>query len=227
MSWRGSRESARRRFVERYDAAEADGYDALVGTLEAEDEAAYLADLDPAVVFEPGMRVLDAGAGTGTMCQLLARRGDLSITALEPAPAMLERLKARPGLERVVAVEGFCDAPGDRTYFSEASFDIVISRQLCNCLFDPLAAFENWRHWLAREGAAVVIDGLYDRDSWSGKWEEEVDALPLSSCRTMALVLYLLERAGFEVEHVGPMARTNERPTARTRRYCVVARKPQ
>ncbi len=225
MSWRVDQAETRRRFVESYDEAEVDGYDALVGTLSPEDEAAYLADLARVITFEVGLRVLDAGAGTGTMCQLLAGLGGLSITALEPVPAMTARLRARPGLEGVNVVEGFCDAPGDRAHFDEASFDVIVSRQLGNCLFDPLAAFANWRHWLAPGGAVVVIDGLYDRDSWSGRWEQELDALPLSAHRTMALAPYLLEQAGFAVEHVGPMAEVNARPATRTQRYVVVALK--
>ena len=61
MSWRDDQAAARRRMLEKYDQAEADWYEEIVGTLSAEDEAAYLDDLSRVVAFEPGQRVLDAG----------------------------------------------------------------------------------------------------------------------------------------------------------------------
>jgi SAM-dependent methyltransferase len=226
MSWRVSRDEFRRRSTGKYDRSEVDAYDSLVGTLSADDEAAHLADLGEVFRFEPGMRVLDAGGGTGTVCKLLTRIEGLSVTALEPAPAMLAALRSKPALQHVRTVRGFCDAPEDRDIFEEATFDVIVSRQLGNVLFDPLAAFANWRHWLVPGGAVVVMDGLYERSAWSGRWEEEVDVLPLSVCRTMALIPYLLESSGYRIEVVQPMAAVGARPSTRTPRYVVVARAP-
>jgi len=227
MSWRVSQDAHRARSLRKYDAAEVEGYESLVGSLSPEDEAAHRSDLERIVALRPGMAVLDAGAGTGTLCALLAKCEGLALTALEPAPAMLAKLRGKAGLEGVRTVEGFCDAAGDRGHFGEAEFDVVLSRQLGNVLFDPLAAFRNWHHWLVPGGSAVVIDGTYGRDSWSGKWEEEIDALPLSAHQSLALVPYLLEQAGFEIESVGPMTAVNARPSTRTPRYAAVARKPR
>ncbi len=94
-----------------------------------------------------------------------------------------------------------------------------------NGLYDPLSAFTNWHHWLKVGGAVIVLDGLYDRSAWSGTWEEEIDVLPVSACRTTALTPYLLEHAGFSVEAVTFMHQTNAMPSTRTQRYLVVARK--
>lgn len=227
MTWRGDQEACRRRTVEKYDADEVEAYDSLVGTMSREDEDAVLADLDRVVALRSGMRVLDVGAGTGTVSGMLSRIEGLRITALEPAPAMLDRLRSKPGLEGVRAVEGFCDAPGDRTRFEEASFDVIASRQVGNVLFDPLSAFRNWHHWLAPGGAVVLMDGFYTRTSWTGRWEEEADMLPLSCNQSMALIPYLMESVGFLVVAAQPMAATNARPTTRTPRYVVVARTPE
>ena len=92
-----------------------------------------------------------------------------------------------------------------------------------NGLYDPLAAFRSWRRWLRPDGTVLVIDGLYGRDGWRGMWEEEIDALPLSACQTMATVPYLLEASGFRVRAVQRMATVNALPTTRTPRYVVVA----
>ena len=127
-----------------------------MGHLDREDEDAYLSDPAEVFTFRDGMRFLDAGAGTGTLCKMLSRVGRLSLTALEPAPAMLAKLEAKPELRGVRAVEGFCDAIEDRVHFEQDAFDVVLSRQLANCFFDPLAAFSNWYCWLKPAGAVVL-----------------------------------------------------------------------
>jgi SAM-dependent methyltransferase len=225
MSWRDSQNASRRRYLEKFDADEAERYDAAVGALAREDEDAYLSDLAGALPLAAGMQVLDAGAGTGTLTRILVRCPGLTLTALEPAPAMLARLRARPELRGVAAIEGFCDAVADRALFAPARFDVIASRQLVNGLYDPLAAFANWHCWLKPGGAVMVIDGLYERAAWSGAWAEEVDVLPVAACQSTALVPYLLEQSGFSVEAVRMMDAVNRRPSTRTPRYLVVARK--
>jgi hypothetical protein len=86
-------------------------------------------------------------------------------------------------------------------------------------------AFKNWHRWLKAGGAVIVIEGLYDRPAWVGRWEEEVDLLPLSACRTTATVPYLLEQAGFNIDAVYYMNATNALPATRTQRYIVFASK--
>jgi SAM-dependent methyltransferase len=225
VTWRSTQDDSRARYLAKFDEAEAERWDAVGAALGRTDEDAYLADLAEAFAFRPGMSVLDAGAGTGALCTMLARLPGIAMTALEPAPAMLARLRRRPGLESVVAVQGFCDAQMDRQHFNAAQFDVIASRQLINGLFDPLTAFENWHHWLKPGGAVVAIDGAYGRDAWTGVWQEEIDVLPLSATQSTATVPYLLEAAGFRVDAVRWMDAVNALPSTRTARYMVVARK--
>lgn len=58
-------------------------------------------------VLQPGMEVLDIGAGTGVFTVPLARRG-AKVTALEPAPAMLAALQKRVEAEGFSSVEFLC-----------------------------------------------------------------------------------------------------------------------
>lgn len=224
MNWRCSRAESRSRYLAKFDAAEVDRYDASVGTLSGADEEAYQSDLVPVLTPRAGAAVLDVGAGTGAMSGILARQPGLSITALEPAPAMLARLRGKANLTGVTTVEGFCDALEDRGHFAAAQFDVIVSRQLVNGLYDPLTAFSNWRHWLAPRGAVVVIEGIYGRSAWTGIWQEEVDVLPLAACQGTAATPYLLEAAGFRIETVRWMEAVNRLPATRTPRYMVVAR---
>ena len=225
MDWQITRTLARRRHAARYDDIEARGYHAQpgLGTLRPEEEEAYLADIRRVWELRPGAAVLDAGAGTGALCRILSRQCGLSLTALEPSPAMLALLRSQRELERVTAVAGFCDGAEDSRLFAEGSFDVVASRQLVNGLFDPLTAFRHWWRWLKPGGAAVVIDGLYGRDAWRGPWEEEIDVLPLSACQSLATVPYLLESVGFRIAAAELMPAVNALPVTRTPRYIVVA----
>jgi len=227
MDWHERRIAARRRAVGKYDAAEAQAYGKLqgLGWLTADEERAYLDDLRPSLQLAPGASVLDVGAGTGVMCSLLRRLPGIELTALEPSAAMLALLQAKPELANVRVINGFCDEPQDCDRFEAAQFDAIVSRQVVNGLFDPLLAFRHWHHWLKPAGTVVVIDGLYGRDGWPGRWEEEVDALPLAASQSMASTPYLLEACGFHVEVAERMATVNALPTTRTPRYLVVARK--
>jgi RimJ/RimL family protein N-acetyltransferase/SAM-dependent methyltransferase len=223
--WQARRAAARGRHAARYDAAEARNYVSTpgLGWLSEVEQGAYLSDLGRVVRLEPGSSVLDVGAGAGALCGVLARLPGLELTALEPSAALLELLRGRAELARVATVQGSCDGPGDDTLFPPERFDAIASRQVVNGLFDPLLAFARWRRWLRPGGRVIVIDGLYGRDAWRGAWAEEIDALPLSACQSLATVPYLLEAAGFRIDAVERMTAVDALPNTRTPRYVVVA----
>lgn len=223
MNWRISQAESRQRYLQKFDAAEVESYDTWIRQLVPDDLSACLEDLQEVCELRAGMKVLDAGAGTGAMCLVLNAIRDLHLTALEPSPAMINCLRQKAGLSEVETVQGFCDATADRDLFAAASFDVIVSRQLFNGLYDPLAAFGNWRFWLKPGGTVILVDGFYERSAWSGKWAEEVDQLPASACQSLAMAPYLLEAAGFRIATVHLMSRTNARPSTRTKRYLVVA----
>jgi len=225
MSWRGTQSDSRKRYLEKFDSDEVDRYESWILQLTREDDEAVLSDISSVFKFSEGMSILDVGAGTGALCNILSKVPNLFLTALEPSPVMLEKLKAKPELNRVTVVEGFCDSHNDCDLFDDSSFDVIVSRQLVNGLFDPISAFKNWHRWLKNGGTVIVIDGLYDRSAWAGKWEEEIDVLPLSACQTTATIPYLLEATGFKVNTSNYMNSTNLAPSTRTKRYIVSATK--
>lgn len=225
MDYRIHWTTSRSRCVAVYDAEEALKYDAWVRAMSGDDHSACLQDLSRSVPMSKGMHVLDVGAGTGALCQALVLVPGLKITALEPCRSMLELLLQKEELSTVATVQGFCDHPSDRQLFAPDTFDRIASRQLVNGLFDPLAAFRNWHHWLRPNGIVAVMDGFFKRSDWSAQWADLVDALPLSCCLSPAIVAYLLEQCGFTVTFAGPMDATNALPSTRTERFMVVATK--
>ncbi|QDV47343.1 hypothetical protein Enr13x_72520 [Stieleria neptunia] len=225
MDWKIDRQAARGRCADRYDSQAAEEYDHYIGlgTLSVEMQSDLLTDLQSVYTFPENADVLDVGAGTGALSSALVNLPVGSITALEPSHAMLDRLKAKPELKRVSPIVGCCDHANDRAVFAASSFDVIASRKVVSSLFDPLAAFRNWHHWLRVGGHVVIIDGLFGRDSYIGDWAKEVDVLPLSASQSLATVPYLLETVGFAIESVDLTERWNQ--TARTPHYMVVASK--
>jgi SAM-dependent methyltransferase len=86
----------------RYDDSRADAYDTRYAArfAEAGATAAFLAG-----VARPAGRVLELGVGTGRLALLLAERG-LDVHGVDASPAMVERLRAKPGGDRVKVVMG-------------------------------------------------------------------------------------------------------------------------
>src|SRR5688500_8420763 len=113
MTWRGSQAASRSRYLAKFDADEVERYEGWILQLGEKDAEACLADIARGFQFQEGMSVLDVGAGTGALCQVLSGVRGLGLTALEPSPFMLAKLQAKPELKHVNVVEGFCDAAGD------------------------------------------------------------------------------------------------------------------
>lgn len=113
--------------------------------------AAIEASLPP-----PPARVLDCGAGTGFLSLVAARLGH-QVTALDLAPAMLGRLRARAeadGLE-IDTVTGPADEPPPGR-----GYDAVMERHLLWTLPDPGGALAAWRA-AAPAGRLVLVESLW------------------------------------------------------------------
>jgi ubiquinone/menaquinone biosynthesis C-methylase UbiE len=104
---------------------------------------------------EPGTKVLDAGAGTGSL-SVLAAELDYDVTALDLSPGMLaeaERKAAAMGLaERITCVVGSASEP------PPGPFDAVMERHVLWTIPDPVAALEGWRHIATR---LVLFEGTW------------------------------------------------------------------
>jgi SAM-dependent methyltransferase len=116
--------------------------------------AAWAAAVESALPPAPS-RVLDCGAGTGFLSLLAARLGH-EVTALDLAPGMLDRLRARAAAEglRVETVTGAATEPPG------LEFDAVMERHLLWTLPDPAAALSAWRA-AAPRGRLVLVESLW------------------------------------------------------------------
>lgn len=118
------------------------------------EKAAWRAALRRALP-EPGARVLDVGAGTGSLSLLAAELG-YRVTGLDLSAGMLaqaRRKASEQGLE-VEFVEGTATEP------PAGPFDAVIERHLIWTTPDPVGALSAWRE-VAPGGRLAMFEGVW------------------------------------------------------------------
>ncbi len=109
----------------------------------------------------PGMRLLDAGCGPGTVSAGLARAvAPGEVVGLDAAPAVLEHARAHVDEE---SVDNASFVVGDIYKLDEPdeSFDVVYANQLLQHLTDPVRALREMRRVLKPGGLLAVRDADY------------------------------------------------------------------
>jgi ubiquinone/menaquinone biosynthesis C-methylase UbiE len=120
-------------------------------------------------------RVLDVGAGTGSMSLLAAEMGHV-VTGLDLSEAMLERAE-RKASERGLVID-FVVGPAEEP--PPGSFDVVMARHLVWTLPDPAEVLTAWRRAVRDDGRLVLFEG-----SWAGEgpWARALDVIASSAER--------------------------------------------
>lgn len=126
-------------------------YDSVTALLPYQE---LLDDVVSALELAPGMRVLDAGCGTGVLSErIVARHPDVELWGVDMAPAMLARARARrawPSSVRFVegAIEDLLSAKGP-------TFDRIVSVNVLWTLPDPQRTMSAMAARLSRGGRMV------------------------------------------------------------------------
>jgi len=140
-----------------------------------------------------GARVLDAGAGPGRLVAALREAG-YDATGIEPS-------------QRSVAIAEEAGLPVTRQSLQEhedAQLDAVVLWHVLEHIDDPLAALSRIRSWL--RGGGLLLLGVPNVGSWqaaiAGPGWLHLDAPRHRLHLTPRGLTRLLERAGFETQHV-------------------------
>jgi SAM-dependent methyltransferase len=145
-----------------------DAWDAMSATnAETDDRRAELKRLQSGLCLGPGVRLLDAGCGTGQFGIAFARFG-CRVMGVDLSPAMLDR--ARRNAETAGVAIDFAPGPIDRMPAPTDAFDAVFARTVLQLLPDPLAALRELRRVLRPGGrlyASVpgALSPIY-REAW-------------------------------------------------------------
>jgi ubiquinone/menaquinone biosynthesis C-methylase UbiE len=159
---------------------DADAYDAAPGhALSDPVEAAAWRTVLLSLLPPAPARVLDVGAGTGSMSLLAAEMGHV-VTALDLSQGMLERAE-RKASERGLRID-FVVGPAEEPPLG--SFDVVMARHLLWTLPKPAEALTAWRRAVRDDGRMVLFEG-----SWAGEgpWAQAMDAIASSAERLMGV----------------------------------------
>ncbi len=156
--------SDRNPIVAAFDAA-AETYDSVT-PVQREVAHALVFRAAEAVKKPPGA-ILDLGAGAGHVTGFaLARWPEAEITALDAAPAMLRRLRAKfPNVATI--------ARDARDLHDLPRYDLILSSMMLHWLDDPRAALMAWRGHLARNGKLCVATPVAGSLS---QWREFLNA---------------------------------------------------
>ena len=123
----------------------------------------------------PGMSLLDAGCGPGTVTTGLARTvSPGNVVGLDAAPGVLEHARGHAQEERVDNVT-FIAGDVYALDFPEGAFDVVYANQLLQHLADPVRAISEMRRVLKPGGLLAVRDADYATMSPHPKFPEFLD----------------------------------------------------
>ena len=121
---------------------------------------------------EPGMRLLDAGCGPGTVTAGLARAvAPGEVIGLDASAEVLEHARAHVASEDVENAQ-FVEGDVYALEFEDASFDVVYANQLLQHLTDPVRALGEMRRVLKQGGLVAVRDADYATMSPHPKFPE-------------------------------------------------------
>lgn len=105
----------------------------------------------------PPARVLDVGAGTGSLSLLLAEQG-YRVTGIDVSPRMVAAARDKADRHAVDAVFVVGDAACPPV---DGQFDVVLCRHVLWALADPEAALNAWLGRLRPGGRILLIEGLW------------------------------------------------------------------
>src|SRR5438477_4253700 len=102
---------------------------------------------------------LDVGCGTGFLSLELARRGH-RVTGIDFAPQMLTEAQTKAAAQTVA--ERFEKGDAEAMRFSDASFDLAMTRHVLWRLPHPEAAIDEWMRVLRPGGRLAIVDSQFD-----------------------------------------------------------------
>lgn len=155
--------------VEEKWSGRADGYSDIVnGEMNGFQKGAWLAEIDKLTRFGADIvpRVLDIGTGPGFFAIILSQRG-WKVTGVDCVPEMLGR--ARANSARYGVAPEFLPMDSHALAFGDGGFDLLLSRNVTWTLYDPVAAYGEWRRVLRPGGQLLIFDANWYRHLFDGR----------------------------------------------------------
>ncbi len=156
--------------IRRYWNTRAEGYSMKTAYDLQHAETVWLERLRPFLPDSGRLEILDIGCGPGFFSILLARLGH-AVVAFDYTEGMLERA-SQNAAEAGVAIT-LRQGDAQALPFPDATFDLIISRNLTWNLEHPETAYAEWLRALRPGGRLVNFDGNHYRHLYSSPYAEE------------------------------------------------------
>jgi ubiquinone/menaquinone biosynthesis C-methylase UbiE len=115
-------------------------------------------------------KALDLATGTGEIALLLHEAG-FDVTGIDFAEPMLDRARSK-ALQRGASIR-FLMRDVDETHEPDASYDVLVTRNLVWTLVDPTATFAEWHRLLKPGGRLLIVDADHVSQNWADRLHKE------------------------------------------------------
>lgn len=126
----------------------------------------WLDEIEKALDGKQNLKILDVGCGSGFFSIMLAKQGH-EVIGTDLTPEMIECSNALAKEEGADCKFMIMDA--EKLEFEDASFDVVISRNLTWTLPDAAAAYKDWIRVLKPGGLLLNFDANYGSSNFADK----------------------------------------------------------
>ena len=147
----------------------------------------FLALLKSKNILRPGLRVLDAGCGTGKWLEILKKKAQINETGIDFQEVAIEYARTRGDMNLM-------QGDVNKKMFEQDSFDLITCFDvLCNAKVDDRKALENFNSYLSENGHLLLTLPAY-----KFMLSTHDKAVHTGKRYTRKQVKYLLKEAGFE-----------------------------
>ena len=157
--------------------------------------------------------IVELGAGTGANLRHLPASVE-HVIAVEPDPAMAERLRARAAsLGRDVEV---VEAPAEDLPFPDHSVDVLVTTLVLCTVRDPDAVVAEMRRVLRDDGQLIVLEHVVDPVAARARLQRRLTPawrVVSRGCHLDRDTRATLARGGFDVSEVTPWQLSDRGPT--------------
>ena len=134
--------------------------------LVAKERQAWTEKIQKNVPREGPLDVLDIGTGPGFFAIILSHAGH-NVTAIDYTPGMIEQAKSNFQKENVNPALHLMDS--HKLDFNDNTFDLIVNRNVTWTLYEPEAAYREWKRVLKPKGKLLIFDAnwymeIYDEE---------------------------------------------------------------
>uniref|UniRef100_A0A672Z467 phosphoethanolamine N-methyltransferase n=1 Tax=Sphaeramia orbicularis TaxID=375764 RepID=A0A672Z467_9TELE len=122
---------------------------------------------------KPGQKVLDVGCGIGGGDFYMAKTFGVEVLGMDLSENMVDIAMERAVSEKLPSVQFEVSDATKRT-FSDASFDVIYSRDTILHISDKLALFKRFHSWLKPGGKLLISDYCCGEKPWTPQFEAYV-----------------------------------------------------